>query len=165
MVGRWAWRAMAGLAALAAAVPAMAQDDQVTSEIPLIVRGAPPLRQQSITAAGVPVLLFHYFNLGAGCGPTDTTVRLTTPPAHGTVAIQDGEEQPAARGRALYSPGDPRAQCRNRLVATRDAIYTPAAGFSGADAMVVEITEGGASTSDTVDVTVMALDKPSPARR
>jgi len=165
MVGRWAWRAMAGLMLIAVAGPATAQDDQVTSAIPLIVRGAPPLRQQSITAAGAPVLLFHYFNLGPGCGPTDATVRLTTPPAHGTVAIQDGDEQPAWRGRSLYPPGDPRARCRDRLVATRDAIYTPAAGFSGADTMVVEVTEGGASTTDAVDVTVLALDKPPPARR
>jgi len=156
---------MGVLAAIAAAAEAVAQDDQVTSAIPLIVRGAPPLRQRSITATGAPVLLFHYFNLGPGCEPTDATVRLTTPPAHGTVDVQDGDEQPAWRGRSLYPADDPRARCRDWLVATRDAVYTPAAGFAGEDTLVVEVTEGGASTSDAVDVTVIALDKPPPARR
>jgi hypothetical protein len=165
MVGRWALRAMAALALGAAAAGAPAQDDQVTRDIPFVVRGAPPIREQTITAAGAPVLLFHYFNLAPDCGPTAASVRLTTAPAHGSVDFQDGAEQPAWRGRSIYPAGDARTGCRDRLVATRDAIYTPAAGFSGADAMVVEVTEAGVSTSAAIDVTVMALDKPAPARR
>lgn len=164
MVRRWAGRAMAGVALVAVAADAAAQGDGlVTRDASLIVRGAPPVRQQSVTAAGAPVLLFHYFNLGPDCGRTAVTVRLATPPAHGTVDIQDGEERPAWRGRPLYPEDDPRARCGDRLVATRDAIYTPAPGFVGADTMLVEITEAGATTSAAVDVSVLSVGRSAKA--
>jgi hypothetical protein len=158
---RWALRTVAGVGAAvltAAAAPASPQpDDDTVLGIPAIVRGAAAIRQHSITASESPVVLFHYFNIGRDCEPTQVVLRIVTPPDHGEVAFVDGEERPFAEGRPLFAAGDPRARCADRLVATRDAVYTPAAGFSGEDSFVIEAAEAGQIFSDTVGVSVLSL--------
>jgi len=142
----------------AAAAPAAPQpDDDTVLGIPAIVRGAAAIRQHSITASESPVVLFHYFNIGRECEPTEVVFHIATPPGHGAVAFVDGEERPFAEGRPLFAAADPRARCADRLVATRDAVYTPSAGFSGEDSFVIEAAEAGQTFSDTIGVSVLSL--------
>jgi len=159
------WRRLicAGAAAwIAAAGPALAQTDASVTrlEAPALMRGDGSISQRSATPAGKQLLLFHYFNVGPGCGPTDVTFRLTTPPAHGVVTFVSSQNRPYTEGHALFSGSDPRAHCANRLVPSRDAIYTPAPGFSGQDSFVVQASEDGAVVSDAVDVLVLSFGKP-----
>ena len=150
-------RAMvAGLAGLAALVPtqALSQAEDVGRDVPMIARGAPVSQQDANTTSGRPVLLFHYIHIGARCGPDAVAIQVTTPPAHGTLAIEDGEERPWSGGRPLFGPDDPRARCGNRLAATKDGVYTPAPGFVGHDSMVVQFTEAGATLADAIEVSV-----------
>ena len=90
--------------------------------------------------------------------------RLATPPAHGEVTFVASQNRPFADGRPLFVGGDPRARCADRLVPTRDAIYTPAPGFSGQDSFVIEASEAGTVASDAVDVSVLSFGKPFRAR-
>jgi hypothetical protein len=133
---------------------ARAQPEAVGAGVPIIASGAPISQQDVNTEVGRPVLLFHYVHVDAACGPSAMAIRLTTPPEHGSVSFEDGEERPWYAGRPLFGPGDPRARCGNRLAATKDAVFTPDPSFSGRDTLVVEFTEGGASFSDTVDIVV-----------
>jgi hypothetical protein len=153
--------AAAALIATAAGA-ASAQGDYVVTrlEAPAIVRGAGAMSQHSATPAATPVMLFHYFNVGGDCRPTEVTIRLATPPAHGAVTFADGQERPLSAGEPLFGAGDPRARCADRLVSTKDAVYTPAPGFSGDDSFVVEISEAGVTSSDAIDVQVLAFGKP-----
>jgi hypothetical protein len=137
-----------------AAGAARSQGEAVGAGAPLIARGAPVSQQDANTEVGRPVLLFHYVHVDAACGPTAMAIRLTTPPGHGSVSFEDGEERPWHGGRPLFAAGDPRARCGDRLVATKDAVYTPAPGFGGHDTLVVEITEGGAAVTDSIDISV-----------
>jgi hypothetical protein len=147
------WLAGAVLATFAAGA-ARAQSEAVGPGVPMIARGAPISQQDVNTEAGRPVLLFHYVHIDAACGPSAMAIRLTTPPGHGSVSFENGEERPWYEGRPLFAPGDPRARCGNRLAATRDAIFTPAPGFTGRDTLVVEFTEDGQALTDTIDIVV-----------
>jgi hypothetical protein len=148
--------------ALLAAGAAAAQENYAVArlEAPAIVRGSGAMSQHSATPTATPVMLFHYFNVGADCRPSEVTIRLATPPAHGTVTFADGQERPVSGGEPLFAPGDPRARCDNRLAPTKDAVYTPAPGFAGDDKFVVEISEDGAVSSDDIDVQVLAFGRP-----
>jgi hypothetical protein len=137
---------------IAGAARSLAED--VDAGAPVMARGAAVSQQDVNTEVGRPVLLFHYVHVDADCGPTAMAIAVTTPPTHGAVSIEDGEERPWSGGRPLFGPGDPRAACGNRLAATKDAVYAPAPGFSGRDSMVVQFTEAGATFSDTIDVSV-----------
>jgi hypothetical protein len=151
--GMVAGLAGAGLAALAAA-PARPQSDDVSAGVPMIAASAPISHQDESTEVGRPLLLFHFVHIDAACGPTPMSIRLTTAPSHGGVAIEDGAERPWSKGRPMFGPDDPRAHCGNRLAATKDAVYTPAHGYAGHDTLVVEFTEAGTTFSDTIDVAV-----------
>jgi hypothetical protein len=146
----------------AAAGAAWAQSDETVArlEAPAIMRGAGTFSQRSATPAGAPVLLFHYFDVGPDCRATEVTFRVTSPPAHGTVTFAASQNRPFEAGRPLFGDGDPRARCEDRLVPTRDAVYTPQAGFSGEDSFVIEASEGGTVAQDTVDVSVLSFGKP-----
>ena len=133
---------------------ARAQGEDIGAGAPLMARGAPVIQQDVNTEVGRPVLLFHYVHVDADCGPTAIAIAVTTPPAHGAVSFEDGEERPWSAGRPLFAPGDPRAACGNRLAATKDAVYAPAPGFSGRDTLVVQFTEAGAAFTDTIDIAV-----------
>ena len=151
---------------VAAAGAATAQTDETVArlEAPAIVRGAGAFSQRSATESGARVLLFHYFNVGPDCGPTEVSFRLATPPAHGAVTFVASQNRPFADGRPLFAAGDPRARCADRLVPTRDAIYTPTPGFAGQDSFVIEASEQGTVASDAVEVSVLAFGKPFRAR-
>ncbi len=140
--------------AIAVGGGARSQPEAVGAGVPMMARGAPISQQDVNTEVGRPVLLLHYVHVDAACGPSAMAIRLTTPPEHGSVSFEDGEERPWYAGRPLFEPGDPRAHCGNRLAATKDAVFTPAPGFTGRDTLVVEFTEDGASFSDTVDIEV-----------
>jgi len=160
---RWVGAALA--AAVAGAAFAQGDDAAVTRlEAPALMRGDGAISQRSATPAGKQLLLFHYFNVGRDCGATDVTFRLTSPPAHGEVTFVASQNRPYSDGHVLFASGDPRARCADRLVPTRDAIYTPAPGFSGEDSFVVEASEDGAVDSDTVSVLVLSFGKPFRAR-
>jgi hypothetical protein len=137
-----------------AAAAALAQPEDIGPRVPMIASGAPIGHQDESTEVGRPLLLFHYVHIDGHCGPTPMAIRLATPPAHGAVAFADGEERPFSEGHPMFGPADPRAHCGNRLAATRDAVYTPAPGFAGHDALAVEFTENGTSFTDTIDVSV-----------
>jgi hypothetical protein len=79
---------------------------------------------------------------------------VTTPPAHGTISFEDGEERPWSGGRPLFGASDPRAACGNRLAATKDGVYAPAPGFSGHDSLTVQFTEDGVAFTDTIEISV-----------
>jgi hypothetical protein len=140
------------LAAIAGA--AHPQGEDIGAGAPVMARGAPVIQQDVNTEVGRPVLLFHYVHVDADCGPTAMAIAVTTPPAHGTVSFEDGEERPWSDGRPLFGPDDSRAACGNRLAPTKDAIYAPAPGFSGRDTLTVQFTEAGAAFSDTIAVAV-----------
>lgn len=133
---------------------ALAQGEEVGAAAPLIARGAAVTHQDVNTAAGLPVTLFHYVHIDAGCEPAPVAIRPASPPQHGTLSLGDGEERPWAEGHPLFDAGDPRAACANRLAATRDGVYTPAAGFRGHDTLAVEFTDAGQSFTDTIDIAV-----------
>jgi hypothetical protein len=159
------WRAsgLVGAALVGAAAGlAWAQSDDVVArlEAPAVMRGAGAFSQRSATPAGAKVLLFHYFDVGPDCGATEVTFRLATPPAHGAVTFVASQNRPFEGGRPLFADGDPRARCDDRLVPTRDAVYTPEAGYSGEDSFVIEATEAGTVAQDTVDVSVLSFGKP-----
>jgi hypothetical protein len=138
----------------AAAGGAHSQAEDVDAGAPVFARGAPISQQDVNTAVGRPVLLFHYVHIDADCGPTTMAIAVTTPPAHGTVSFEDGEERPWSGGRPLFGPGDPRAACGNRLAATKDGVYAPAPDFSGHDALTVQFTEDGVAFTDTIEISV-----------
>jgi hypothetical protein len=140
------------LAGLASA--AWPQGEDIGAGAPVIARGAPISQQDVNTEAGRPVALFHFVHIDAACGPTAAAIRLATEPSHGTLAIDDGEERPWSDGHPLFEPGDPRAHCGNRLVPTKDGVYTPARGFTGHDTLTIEFTEDGATFSDTIAISV-----------
>ncbi len=154
----WVGAALVG----AAAGVAWAQTDDTVArlEAPAVMRGAGTFSQRSATPAGAPVLLFHYFDVGPDCRATEVTFRVTTPPAHGVVTFAASQNRPFDGGRPLFTGGDPRARCANELVPTRDAVYTPEAGYSGEDSFVIEATEGDSVAQDTVDVSVLSFGKP-----
>ena len=157
-LGGWIGAALTG----AIAGFAWGQTDETVArlEAPAIMRGAGSFSQRSATPAGAPVLLFHYFNVGADCRATEVTFRLTSPPAHGSVTFAASQSRPFADGHPLFVDGDPRARCDDRLAPTRDAIYTPAPGFSGEDSFVIEVSEAGTVATDAVDVAVLSFGKP-----
>jgi hypothetical protein len=159
-----AW--VGGVLVAAAAGAAVAQSaDQVTRlEAPALMRGDGAISQRSATPSDQPLLLFHYFNVGPDCRPSDVSFRLATPPAHGTVSFLASQNRPFSDGRPLFTVSDPRTRCADRLVPTRDAVYTPAPGFSGQDSFVIEVSEGEALTSDAVNVLVLSFGKPFRAR-
>ncbi len=160
---RLAW---AGAALVAAAGVAWAQPKETVArlEAPALMRGAGAISQRSATLSGAELLLFHYFNVGPDCGPTEVSFRLATPPAHGAVTFVTSQNRPFADGHPLFAGGDPRARCGDRLVPTKDAIYTPAPGFSGQDSFVIEVSEAGTVASDAIDVSVLSFGKPFRAR-
>lgn len=130
------------------------QGEDIGAGAPVIARGAPISQQDVNTEAGRPILLFHFVHIDGACGPTAVAMRVITEGAHGTFAVEDGQERPWSDGHPLFEPGDPRARCGNRLVPTKDGIYTPARGFTGHDTLTVEFTEAGVTFSDTVSVSV-----------
>ncbi len=149
------------LAAAAASGAAAQSADQVTRlEAPALMRGDGAISQRSATPSGQPLLLFHYFNVGDDCRPSEVSFRLATPPAHGTVSFLASQNRPFTDGRPLFAVSDPRARCADRLVPSRDAVYTPAPGFSGQDSFVIEVSEGETVTSDAVNVLVLSFGKP-----
>jgi hypothetical protein len=158
------WIGAALVVAAAGAAWAQGEESAAVLQAPAIMRGAGSMSQRSATPAGEPLLLFHYFNVGPGCGPSEVSFRLATPPAHGAVTFVASQNRPFADGRPLFVGGDPRARCADRLVPTRDAIYTPAPGFSGQDSFVIEASEAGTVASDAVDVSVLSFGKPFRAR-
>jgi hypothetical protein len=158
------WFGAALVAAAAGAAVAETEEAMTRLEAPAITRGAGTFSQRSATLSGAELLLFHYFNVGPDCRPTEVTFRLTTPPAHGSVTFVASQNRPFTEGRPLFPDGDPRARCADRLAPTRDAIYTPAPGFAGEDSFVIEADEGGTVASDAVDVLVLAYGKPFRAR-
>lgn len=158
------WVVAALVAAAAGVAWAQGEESVARLQAPAITRGAGAMSQRSATTAGAPLLLFHYFNVGPACGPSEVSFRLATPPAHGEVTFVASQNRPFADGRPLFVGGDPRARCADRLVPTRDAIYTPAPGFSGQDSFVIEASEAGTVASDAVDVSVLSFGKPFRAR-
>ncbi|HZZ88595.1 MAG TPA: hypothetical protein VFE13_09710 [Caulobacteraceae bacterium] len=152
--GRGIAAAVAGAVLAVGGGPARAQPEAIGAGAPLIARGAEVSQEQENTAAGRPVVLFHYVHIDAACGPKAMGLVVATPPTHGTLRIEDGEERPRLADGPLFPPSDPRAHCANRLVPTRDGVYLPAPGFTGHDTMTVQFTEDGASFSDTIDVAV-----------
>jgi hypothetical protein len=138
--------------AIVVASPPRSQGEDVGAGAPVFARGAPVSQQDVNTEVGRPVLLFHYVHIDADCGPAAMAITVTTPPEHGTVGFEDGEERPWFGGRPLFGPDDPRAPCGNRLAATKDGVYAPAPGFSGHDTVTVQFTENGAAFTDTIEI-------------
>jgi len=146
----------AGLGGVLLAGGAWALGEEVGEGVgaPVIARGA-PVSQQGVNAeAGHRVVLFHFVHIDGACRATAAAIRVTTPPAHGAFAIEAGEERPWSDGRPLFDPADPRAHCGDRLVPTRDGVYTSAPGFTGHDTLTVEFTEAGQTFADTIDISV-----------
>jgi len=159
-----AWVGAVLVAAAAGAVAAQPADQVTRLEAPALMRGDGAISQRSATPSDQPLLLFHYFNVAPDCRPSDVSFRMATPPAHGTVSFVASQNRPFTDGRPLFAGSDPRARCADRLVPTRDAVYTPAPGYSGQDSFVIEVSEGGTVTSDAVNVLVLSFGKPFRAR-
>jgi len=114
--------------------------------------------------AGAPVVVFHYFAVGADCGPRPVSITVTAPPAHGRFALSEGKEPAVSGGAPLWTGADPRAHCLDRLVDTRDGAYSPDPGFSGKDQLAVTFKEGDAVFTDAIEVNVVTINAPPPAR-
>ena len=145
---------LGGVLLAAVASAAWPQGEDIGAGAPVIARGAPISQQDVNTEKGRPVTLFHYVRIGADCAPASVAIRLIAEPAHGTFALEDGQERPWSDGHPLFEPADPRAHCGNRLVRTQDGVYTPAPGFAGHDALTAEFTDAGVTFTDTVTVSV-----------
>lgn len=152
------------LALLAPAVAAPAEPVETQAAgAPAIDAGAFRIASEVLyTPAGTPVTVFHYFAVSADCGPKPVSITITTPPAHGRLALSNGSEAPVWAGRPLWADDDPRARCLDRLVATHDGAYAPDPGFSGHDQLAVTFTEGGSSFTDAIEVNVVTLSPPRP---
>jgi hypothetical protein len=126
---------------------------------------ATSLRLQSevlYTVVGKPVTLFHFFAVAPDCGLAAAEVVVTVPPGHGQVRFAEGAEPPVAPGGPIWRAPDPRARCVSHLVATRDAVYLPAPGFSGQDSFTVQFRAAGETFDDAVVVNVEKLGGPQP---
>ena len=146
------------VALLAASSPRADPVETAAAGAPAIDAGAFRISAEVLyTPAGVPVTVFHYFAVGADCGPTPVDITITTPPAHGQVALSTGAEAPMWAGKPLWTGADPRSRCLDRLVTTRDGAYAPDPGFSGHDQLTVTFTEGASSFTDAIEVNVVTL--------
>jgi len=161
-----------GMAALLAALPAAATSSRAdpvetaAAGAPAVDAGAFRISAEVLyTPAGAPVTVFHYFAVGADCGPTPVNITITTPPAHGQLALSNGAEAPVWAGKPLWTGADPRARCLDRLVATHDGAYAPDPGFSGHDQMTVTFTEGASSFTDAIEINVVTLSPPPKRHR
>ena len=162
-----AW-VLAGAALAQPAAGALGREaqDLVFGDTPAI--GPGPLKAYGeviYTAMERPVLLFHYFSLEPDCRPVAVGIRLVEAPEHGAVSFNQGAEQPSSGGKPIYVRDDPRSHCDDRLVATDDASYAPAPGFSGHDRVVVEFTDRDEVFTDTIEVNVVSLKPEKPPRR
>ena len=161
---------LVGLAALLAAASAHADPVETTAAgTPAVDAGAFRLSSEVLyTPAGTPVTVFHYFAVGPDCGPRPVSITVTTPPAHGQLALSSGSEAPVWAGKPLWAETDPRSRCLDRLVATHDGAYAPDPGFSGHDQLSVTFTEGDQTFTDAIEVNVVTIappPAPAPKRR
>ncbi|HUZ12463.1 MAG TPA: hypothetical protein VMU93_06420 [Caulobacteraceae bacterium] len=163
VVAIWAL-ASAALAGVSPVEPA--DGDLVFGETPVIGAGGLEASGEVVyTAEGDPVALFHYFSLDADCRARAVGIRLTEPPAHGSVSFSQGRQPPVRGGEPIYPGADPRARCADRLAPTRDATYLPAAGFSGVDRLVVQFSDRGRVFTDAIEINVERLKPPARRRR
>jgi hypothetical protein len=166
------WGLIAALAAGAAAgsVARAQPSSDATVETEGAETGAPVVEATSLrvqsevlyTVVGKPVTLFHFFAVTPDCGRAAAEVVVAAPPAHGQVRFADGAEPPVAPNGPIWRSPDPRARCAGQLVATRDAAYAPAPGFSGQDSFTIEFRAGGETFDDAVVVNVEKLGGPQP---
>jgi hypothetical protein len=69
------------------------------------------------------------------------TVTTIEPPQHGTVTVDHGT------GTSNFPQSNPRSECNKRQSEGTQITYEPAAGFTGADAMTVDIVYPGGDTA------------------
>ena len=87
-----------------------------------------------VVVAGTPLRLGHFADLNPDCSPIgEPTVRVTKPPDHGAVTLRAGE------GYTNFVAANPRNHCNYRPTVGVNAIYTAERGYTGSDAVVLDI--------------------------
>ncbi|CAP57558.1 Ig-like domain-containing protein [Gluconacetobacter diazotrophicus] len=101
-------------------------------------------------AAGHPGLLGNWFSLNPDCSLAGyPTVRLLSPPAHGTVSIAQGSFY------SDYPAGNQRRACNTEPRPGVQAVYTPAPGAIGPDEATIQVIfPRGRAWTTTFHVTI-----------
>ena len=83
-----------------------------------------------VALAARPFKLVHVYFLNPDCTSGGRIeIQVTSPPAHGRVAIHP------ATGYTVYPKANPRSQCNDRPTRGVDVIYTPSRGYDGPDSV------------------------------
>src|SRR5260370_23122776 len=112
------YMALLGLLSACAAVPPTAQGSPASSTTATVQRGAVSGEKQKIA---------HYIQVTPGCESTGyAVVRVVTPPAHGRVSLEQGEDYPS------YNKDNVRYPCDLKKVPGMLVFYTSDPGYVGA---------------------------------
>ena len=130
------------------AAPARAQQPQAAPPRPTMTPAARLATARSITVnkqttAGARLILGSLQSLARDCSPLGVVeAKLLTPPANGTVRIEQGTAF------SNFSAGDPPYACNSRRSPATVVSYQASPGFTGQDAAVVQIffPDGNAPT-------------------
>lgn len=99
----------------------------------------------STTTVGKPVVVGHHSNTNNKCQITRTpNITVTTPPAHGEISTRPG----------AYTVNKVGSHCNGREVEGVLVVYTPAAGFTGDDKFIYNVSYGTSVQTNTVAVSV-----------
>jgi hypothetical protein len=100
--------------------------------------------------AGATVRLGHFAFLNPDCSFGGyAEVRALSPPAHGTFAIQQGEDY------TNYAANNQRYDCNKQKSRLIEVMYTPAVGYHGADEFVMlAIYPNGSTATSRYTITV-----------
>ena len=96
--------------------------------------GGPSAGQTSFSVpVGVERMVNSVYSVNEDCSPIgEVVVRVTAPPAHGTVEVRSGPVH------TTFPDANPRSVCNSRTVQGKQIWYRPAVGYSGPDAFTVE---------------------------
>jgi hypothetical protein len=137
-------------------------DSSVTLDLGIVPEsGAPPQaaaparsngpKTINLTAAsGVRLQLAFEAALNPDCSPIgETVVRIVTPPAHGTVAVESG------KGFSSYASTNQRYHCNEKPSRGKFVYYKSNQGYTGSDTLTFQVIYAtGASQQDIVNISI-----------
>jgi len=129
----------ASAASQAAATPTPAQNSPATPGPP---RSPQTIELTRVVASGQKLRVFLY-DIEADCSSKgETAVRILAQPAHGTLAVENGQ------GFTSYAKDNQRYECNTRKTDGTFVFYEPKSDYTGTDSMALYIIypSGGAQT-------------------
>lgn len=119
-----------------------------TGTVPPAVVQSGPIKFKFLS--GRISVISRVFEVNPDCSSRGlSTYRILKQPSHGFVATSEIQDFPS------YPAANPRSACNTKKVPGMEMTYTPEAGFSGIDTMVVEtIASEGRVTTATLEITI-----------